>query len=152
MYVKLSYKTVLTRRIQNTSQKYALGLPYLSWKNLLVYLTRVTRRVPHVEHELLIISENLSIPRSPIFHGKNFMYILTPLTRRVPHVEQELLIISENLSILPFPYLSWKELHAYFNTINTMDVTCGVGISYLSGGKYLRTCTKFVSLYIPLKI
>ena len=80
------------------------------------------------------------------------MYILARVTRRLPHVEQELLIISENLSIPPLPYLSWKELHVYLNTIITADVTCGAGISYLSGGKYLKTCTKFVSLYIPLKI
>jgi hypothetical protein len=54
-------------------------------------------------------------------------------------------------AILNYLTMLWKELHVYLNTINTADVTCGAGISYLSGGKYLKTCTKFVSLYIPLK-
>jgi hypothetical protein len=128
-------------------------LPYLSWKELHVYLNTInTTGATCGAGTAYHFGEAEYTPTPLSFMERTVMYILTRLTRRVSHVEQELLIISENLSILPFPYLSWKELHAYFNTINTMDVTCGVGISYLSGGKYLRTCTKFVSLYIPLKI
>jgi hypothetical protein len=52
----------------------------------------------------------------------------------VPHAEQELLIISENLSIPLLPYLSWKELHVYLNTINTTGATCGAGTAYHFGG------------------
>jgi hypothetical protein len=51
----------------------------------------------------------------------------------VPHAEQELLIISENLSIPLLPYLSWKELHVYLNTINTTGATCGAGTAYHFG-------------------
>ena len=101
--------------------------------------------------EVKILDRN-TIDVSPISHGNAFLYILTRLTRRVPHAEHELLIISENLSIPPVPYLSWKELHVYLNMSNTTHVIYGAGLSYPSGGKYLRACTKFVSFYIPLKI
>jgi hypothetical protein len=59
--------------------------------------------------------------------------ILVRNTIWVPHVEQELLIISENLSTPPLPYLSWKELHVYLNTINTTAAACGAGTAYHFG-------------------
>jgi hypothetical protein len=69
---------MLTRRSQNTSQKYDLGLPYLSWKNLLVYLnTCNTAGATCGAGTAYHFGEPEYTPRSPIVHGKNFMYILT---------------------------------------------------------------------------
>jgi hypothetical protein len=108
--------------------------------------------MPHVEQELLIISETLSIPLLPYLSWKDLHVYLNTINTTGATCGAGTAYHFGEPEYTPLPYLSCNELHVYLNTINTADVTCGAGISYFSGGKYLRTCTKFVSLYIPLKI